>query len=185
MMARLGAGDTAALDVLYCRYRGMVRAALLRFAQEITVDEADELTQDVFLTVALMAPKYQRQLRFRAWLYSISTRKARTWRRNTWLHRRILRTHGAACSGTAHSPRLSLAGQIATRDQVVKALERLPVSQREVLWLFAVEGFTGDEISKILGIRPKTVWTRLHRARQTVTEDLTPLGVPHLDRKKP
>ena len=48
---------------------------------------------------------------------------------------------------------------------VQKALSRLSPKYRDVLILHAVEGFSGEEIAEILSIRPKTVWSRLHRAR--------------------
>ena len=61
---------------------------------------------------------------------------------------------------------------VATREEVWRALSMLPESQREVL-LLHVEGFSGDEISGMLDIRPKTVWTRLHRARRALTQKLS------------
>ncbi|HEX6763839.1 MAG TPA: sigma-70 family RNA polymerase sigma factor [Polyangiaceae bacterium] len=44
-------------------------------------------------------------------------------------------------------------------------LARLPDEQRAVFVLFEVEGFTTAEISELIGVRPGTVSSRLHRAR--------------------
>jgi RNA polymerase sigma-70 factor (ECF subfamily) len=49
-------------------------------------------------------------------------------------------------------------------------LAALPEDQRDVLMLHAVEGFSGEEIAEILGIRHETVRTRLYRARQKLLD---------------
>jgi RNA polymerase sigma-70 factor (ECF subfamily) len=51
---------------------------------------------------------------------------------------------------------------------VAQSLSKLPLHQREVIWLHFVEGFEGDEIAKILNIRRDTVYTRMFRARKTL-----------------
>lgn len=63
--------------------------------------------------------------------------------------------------------------RVELRDSVQRGLDRLSTGQREVLFLHAVEGFTGEEIARLLGIRPKTVWTRLHRARAQMIRTMT------------
>jgi DNA-directed RNA polymerase specialized sigma24 family protein len=52
------------------------------------------------------------------------------------------------------------------------ALERLPRAMREVLVLQTVMGFTADEMGLALGLRPGSVWARLHRARRQLLEEL-------------
>jgi RNA polymerase sigma-70 factor, ECF subfamily len=58
------------------------------------------------------------------------------------------------------------------RESLMQSLDKLSKGQREVLGLNAVEGFSGEEIARILGIRPKTVWTRLHRARAQMVKTM-------------
>jgi RNA polymerase sigma factor (sigma-70 family) len=98
----------------------------------------------------------------------IAVKKARAWRRNTWLRRKLLhqaRDEGTLFDGKAgQSP---LAG-MELREVVAQTLSLLPEKQRSVLLLQAVEGFTGEEIATILGVSPKTVRTRLFRARQSL-----------------
>jgi RNA polymerase sigma-70 factor (ECF subfamily) len=55
--------------------------------------------------------------------------------------------------------------QLELRD-VDRALRSLPVDQREVLLLVAVEQLTYEEVSKALGVPIGTVMSRLSRARE-------------------
>jgi RNA polymerase sigma-70 factor (ECF subfamily) len=57
-------------------------------------------------------------------------------------------------------------------ERVVHALENLPEEYKEVLLLWAVEDFSYKEISEALDIPMGTVMSRLHRARQRLSEQL-------------
>lgn len=58
-------------------------------------------------------------------------------------------------------------------DEVTSAVNSLPVDFRAVILLCDVEGFTYEEISKIIDIPIGTVRSRLHRARNMLKEKLT------------
>jgi RNA polymerase sigma-70 factor (ECF subfamily) len=165
-MADLAQGRIEALGTLYMRHGAMVRRALKRLAPEISRAELEELGQEVFLTLSDTATRYEERTRLRAWLYGIAVRKAKSWRRNTWLRRKLLGQHGSTGPGTSPGIAPSPEREVAMRQEATRVLSQLPSEQRDVLLLHAVEGFTGEEIAQILGIRPKTVWTRLHRARR-------------------
>jgi len=165
-MADLARGRMEALGELFTRHGAMVRRALKRLAPEISRAELEELGQEVFLTLSDTAARYEEQTRLRAWLYGIAVRKAKSWRRTTWLRRKLLGQHGGTSPGTSPGAASSPEREVAMRQEATRVLNRLPREQRDVLLLHAVEGFTGEEIAEILGIRPKTVWTRLHRARR-------------------
>jgi RNA polymerase sigma-70 factor (ECF subfamily) len=57
-------------------------------------------------------------------------------------------------------------------DEVATALNSLPVDFRIVIILCDIEGFTYEEMSKILDIPIGTVRSRLHRARNLLKEKL-------------
>ena len=58
-------------------------------------------------------------------------------------------------------------------DEVSQALSSLAVDFRTVIILCDLEGFTYDELSKILDIPIGTVRSRLHRARNLLKEKLS------------
>jgi RNA polymerase sigma-70 factor (ECF subfamily) len=166
LMARLADGRMRALGTLYVRHGTMVKRALVRLAPEISRAELEELGQEVFLTLSDTAARYEERTRLKAWLYGIAVRKAKSWRRTTWLRRKLLERHGVAGPGLKPGAAASPEKEVEVRQEVQRVLAELPREQQEVLLLSAVEGFTGEEIAQILRVRPKTVWTRLHRARR-------------------
>ena len=58
-------------------------------------------------------------------------------------------------------------------DEVTTAINTLPVDFRTVILLCDVEGFTYEEIAKIVDIPIGTVRSRLHRARNMLKEKLS------------
>ncbi|NTV27819.1 MAG: sigma-70 family RNA polymerase sigma factor, partial [Methanothrix sp.] len=64
----------------------------------------------------------------------------------------------------------SIDTDLGTRAELRQALAALPEPQRQVLLLHVLENLSGEEIAETLGISPNTVWTRLHRARKTLSE---------------
>ena len=56
--------------------------------------------------------------------------------------------------------------------QVEHLIAQLPLAQREVLILAAVEGFQQSEVSRILDMPLNTVKTNLRRARMTLASQI-------------
>ncbi len=165
LMRRLAGGDTRALGPLHQRYGRMVGSLLLRVVPDMTPEQADELSQEVFITLAETAKRYREQDRLRSWICGIAVRHARGWNRRTWFRRNLLRQHPGEGTGTATATRGDALDRLAAGELVQRAMTQLGARQREVLVLHVVEGLTGEEIAGILGIRVGTVWVRLHRAR--------------------
>ena len=57
-------------------------------------------------------------------------------------------------------------------DEVTNAINALPLDFRTVILLCDIEGFTYEEIAKIVNIPIGTVRSRLHRARNMLKEQL-------------
>lgn len=57
-------------------------------------------------------------------------------------------------------------------DEVTQALNELPVDFRTILILCDIEGFSYEEMAKIIDIPIGTVRSRLHRARNLMKEKL-------------
>ncbi len=170
LMAILATGEMFPLAKLYMRYGAMVKEAIRRFAPEISIAEAEEVGQDVFLALAHSAGRYRKNGVFKSWLFGIAVNKARRWRRSTWVRRNLLERHHRDPVGIFAVKGSTPDIDMETRDELRHAFEMLPAAQREVLVLHAVDGFTGEEIAQILDIKPGTVWTRLHRARKTMLQ---------------
>jgi RNA polymerase sigma-70 factor (ECF subfamily) len=173
LISRLAAGEVALLGELYLRHDAMVKAALGRFASDISFEEREDLAQEVFIAVNESASRFPPGVEFRAWLYGVAVKKARAWRRNNWLRRKLLRKKRGTPVGMALSVDASPARRSELRQLIVKALSSLSDAEREVIMLRAIEGFSGDEIAMILGISHGSVRVRLHRARARIEEHLS------------
>lgn len=168
LVNRILQGDTEALGELYRRHAAVVRRVITRFAQGISEAEVDELCQDVFLEMIGSSFKYQAEGKFRAWICGVAINFARRWRRRQGIIQRIFRPFDFRVAGEPASHAASPEKTMSLRESVSTAIESLPRKQRDVLILYEVEGFTGEECAEILGIRIGAVWTRLHRARSQI-----------------
>jgi len=173
LMLQLSNGNLEALGFLYNRYGRMVRSAIARLAPNVSAHQLEDLTQETFLALVDSAPRYQEQARFKSWLYSIAVRRTKEWRRVNFLHQAIRSKHKEQCAGISLRKTDSPEASTAIKDEVEKVLSQLPAGQREVLWLFEAEGFSGEEVAKMLGVSPETVFTRLHRARKQLSKKLS------------
>lgn len=147
------------------RTRHLIEAqipALRRFARALLRDAeaADDLVQDCLLRALSRWHLLRSEEELRAWLFAML--------RN--LHIDALRAR--ARRGTAVA--LDLAPEPAAAGtpeaalqftQVMAALNRLPLEQREVLLLVGVEDFSYEATARILGIPRGTVMSRLSRGR--------------------
>jgi RNA polymerase sigma-70 factor (ECF subfamily) len=75
----------------------------------------------------------------------------------------------ALWAGLARSDAPATPAEIVESDETTRRLQRafegLSEKKREVFVLVTLEGLSGEEAARVLGIPVNTVWTRLHHAR--------------------
>jgi RNA polymerase sigma-70 factor (ECF subfamily) len=144
-----------------------------RWARAMGGNEADldDLAQDVFLIVRRKLPRFDGH-NLRGWLYRITQRTVRDHRRAAWfrslLGPRASRDPERALLGVVEpgpGPAERLEQREAERTLSI-ALSRMRDKHRAVFVLFEIEGYSGDEIAALEGVRVNTIWTRLHHARK-------------------
>ena len=172
LMRDVALGDARALGELYSRYSNAVRSMLGYVVSGMTSHDVDDVTQEVFLSLGKAARSYTHRAQFKAFLFRIVVNRARDWQRKTWLRARIFKSDNLKVDLEKVSSRtLDPADSAVLRQTVRQAVATLSRKQREVIVLHVIEGFKCSEVASILGISPKTVRTRLHRARQTILVD--------------
>jgi RNA polymerase sigma factor (sigma-70 family) len=158
LLARVAAGEVAALGTVYDRYA----PELLRFARRIDPQEAEDLLHTTFMRVARLAPRFESESpSARAWLFAIMSRVAQE-------RSRALRRFTRALARFSDLPRHRSVSTFDTAPDLDRALANLSTPKRTVLLLAEVEGFTCEEIARMLGVPVGTVWTRLHHARKAI-----------------
>ncbi|MBR8057216.1 sigma-70 family RNA polymerase sigma factor [Burkholderia dolosa] len=134
---------------------------LTRYARALTGDRAwaDDLVQDT-LERALNRPPRDRG-NLRAWLLTLL--------RHRFVDQLRARREIAVDDATAPWQTMAApAGEVGglTLRDVQRALYRLPVEQREVLLLVALEELSYRDAAQVLGVPVGTVMSRLSRARE-------------------
>ena len=124
---------------------------------------ADDALQDVFLVVHRRFAEYDQSRPIKTWLYGIALRVARDHRRRM-KRKGGLEPLGEALADTSAGPQEAAINSEGLR-MVHQLLDRLDEDKREVFVLAELEQLTGAEISEILGINQRTVYSRLRAAR--------------------
>jgi len=132
---------------------------LLRFARRLTSDptSAEDLVQETLMRAWRGFDQFRGGTNARAWLFRILL--------NTFYGQGRKGRLTVVPLGDVDRPGPN-GNHIAF--EITDALAKLPVDQRTVLMLGAVEGFTCREISEMLHIPMGTVMSRMSRARQAM-----------------
>ncbi len=172
-------GDQEAFAQLFKRYRRYVYT----IAYKITMHEDDALdvTQNVFLTLAEKLGAYEGRGTFRAWLAAVAARQAYSHQRRAGHERqrvvepRVMEElqHVVSVEGKGkNDPRLAFETEERLR-LVDEAMVALSPQQRAILTLRLKEGMRPAEIAERLGIAAKQVRSQLHRAIKKIREVLS------------
>jgi RNA polymerase sigma-70 factor (ECF subfamily) len=129
--------------------------------------DVEDVVQEVFVKVHRLLPEFRGEAEVSTWLYRITENVVRS-RRRTLRVRGWLRGifHGEAEATTVRCP--TPLEQLERREAqrfVYRVLDRIPERYRTVFVLFEIEGLSGDEIARLTGRKPATVWVQLKRAR--------------------
>jgi RNA polymerase sigma-70 factor, ECF subfamily len=166
LVPRCRAGDEAAWRELVAHYTRRVFGIAYRFVGK--VDEAEDLTQDIFVKVYQSLDRYREgEGHFTTWLMTLARnhaiddyRKRRQERTRRNDDPAVLETFPSG----ADSPLLALEKQDRVR-LVHRGLRSLPPDLREPLVLCDLKGLPYDEIAGILDIPLGTVKSRINRGR--------------------
>ncbi len=159
------------LDTLY--------AAALRLTRD--GKDAEDLVQDAVLRAYRFFDKFERGTNFRAWIFKILT--------NTFInrYRRVVKERSLVdgpeteavteqfvsreAAEQAADPERHFLDQLVS-DDVVKAIDALPIDFRMVVILADLQEFSYKEIADILAIPVGTVMSRLFRGRRLLEKAL-------------
>jgi len=144
LVERASGGDTVAFRELFERYADRVfRYGYVRLGRS---EEANDLVQDVFLSVwkALPSFRYQHEGSFPAWLFRIASRRL-----GDRIQQRI--RHHSVPLDDAPEGSIEFEGLAVSRRLLTDGLATLPDRQREVLVLRFVAGLPVKEIALSIG----------------------------------
>ena len=145
--------------------------ALYNFAYHLTYNEEDsnDLVQDTFLKAYRFAQSYEEGTNAKAWLFKILKNAfINEYRRKSKQPTKVDYEDVVAYQDSDDAKQVStldlrqeiFQGMIG--DEVTRAINSLPVDFRTVILLCDIEGFSYEEIAKIIDIPIGTVRSRLH-----------------------
>ena len=177
LIGRVRAGDNQAFESLLLRYKSRVKGLALRFMKDL--GEAEEVSQEVFLTVYQKINQYEGKSLFSTWLFRVAV--------NTALMRLRAKAGAAVVPLEDVSEDLTCAdeeGLVKPDDnlfteesllKIEKATEHLSDEYKTIFILRDIEGFSTEETAEIMNLSPEAVKSRLHRARAFLRKRLTDL----------
>lgn len=185
LIERLRTGDAAALEALMERHAPRV----YRVAHGITRSESDaeEVVQDVFLSLFRKIQGFEGRSALGTWLYRVAANAALIKRRGKRAEVEValedylptFREDGhregdraLLLADWSQNPEEEFAS-VEAREALERALAGLPDHFRAVVVLRDVEGLSNEEVAQVLGESVASVKSRLHRSRMALREQLT------------
>lgn len=185
LVRRLKSRDETAFREMIATYQTDVFNLVFRMLGNW--EEAEDLAQEVFVTVFKSIEGFRGDSKFSTWLYRIAVNHCKN--RYKYLARRqyhatqpLDEVSERAMAGRDGGPAVALQAQISQPDRVMEGLQLEQAIQREIanleeeqrllIVLRDVQGLSYQEIATISQLPEGTVKSRLHRARMTLKDRL-------------
>lgn len=166
-------GDRRAFEALVALHK----ASLYRIARRYVgqSDDAYDLVQETFVAAWLSLSRFDGRQSFGPWVRTILLNKCRDLSRRHAVRRRFMQWFGLEESDSPVDDFSTADSATAdTSDARLVALDRavamLPARLKEPLVLTALQGLSHREAAAQLGLTPKAVELRVHRARRKLQE---------------
>ncbi|MCH7574410.1 MAG: sigma-70 family RNA polymerase sigma factor [Candidatus Marinimicrobia bacterium] len=170
-------GDERGFEELFQQYHERVYRVGLRYTGNI--QEAEDVTQDVFVKVFKEIIRFKGYSNFYTWLYRITVNICRD--KERWQSRRYLldkSINGGWRSGDGiEKETLEMQWQTETQKMLQNALHQLSPKLRTVIILKHIEELSLVEISQVLDCSQGTVSSRLNRGRARLRDILGKMGL--------
>src|SRR5207237_918497 len=185
LVQAIKAGDERAFEQMVDRYHARVYS--LSYGVLRNAEDAEEATQDTFLTLYRKIGTFDESKKFFSWFYRVALNQAYSRARR--------RRPTAAVPIEDYLPRFSSDGHIASpelpdwsawiedgpiaRELAGRAGEfiaDLPPAYRDVIWMYDVEEMSTSDIAETLEISIPALKSRLHRARLYVRQRLAEIS---------
>lgn len=150
---------------VFKQYAGRMMSICLRYAA--TTPEAEDMLQDAFIKIFSSIHQFRSEGSFEGWIKKITV--------NTCLallhKRRMIYIEADAANNIADANALHTISGL-TEKELIKLISRLPDGYRIVFNLYAIEGYSHEEISVMLNIESVTSRSQLAKARKMLQKQI-------------
>lgn len=155
VLERAQRGDREAHALLYRAFASMVYTLAYRMLASRPV--AEDVLQETFVEVIRKIGSYRGDAEIGFWVKRVAINKCLMYLRSSWVARRVDAEDIDAYAGVQHDP---AEHQVALQ----RALAELSDTARAVVWLHDVEGYTHQEIGRMMGRTASFSKSQLARA---------------------
>ena len=166
-------GNTGAFALLVDKYKARLFA--LVYAKVGQFEDAEDITQDVFLNAYRKLSTLRRWDNLYAWLYSIASNRCKEFHR---AEKRKVDAAFLADQSENYQADMEAHTEKRRNEQIHEALASLPEIHRQVLVLRYMAGMRSKEIAQALRVSPNTINQRLMRARTRLKAVLSEEAIP-------
>ena len=165
-------GDQQAYAELVNRYQNYVFTLAFRFMKNR--EDAEEVSQDIFVKAYRALADFKGNSKFSTWLYTIVNNTCITFLRKKKLQTYSLDREGVfeAADSQDSGLRANLVEQKSKVAMVNNAINLLSPDDAEIITLFYKSEQSLEEIASILGVETNAAKVRLHRARTRLKEKM-------------
>jgi RNA polymerase sigma-70 factor (ECF subfamily) len=182
LLRAYGAGDPLAFERLYDRYDPACFRFIRRLLGVAHAGAAEDLHQETWISVSKSAGQFDpRKASFATWLYTIARRKVFDHFRRQKIA--VLSSGSEDAVALVADPGRTPLEQVQSREQaqeIVAAVEALPLEQRGVFVMFAEGGLSLEEIAEATGVAVETAKSRLRYARAKLRQSLAGERSPYV-----
>jgi RNA polymerase sigma-70 factor (ECF subfamily) len=169
LASRACSGDLSAYEELVNRYKNSVFAIVCRMVGQY--QEAEDITQEVFISVYEKLYQFDTSKRFSPWLYRIATNASisalRRKKKVVMLNFDETYAQSPDPAPNEFDPEYAYERQ-ELREEILQAIAELPESYRVVIALRYQSDLNNQEIAEILGVSKENVEVKVHRARKAL-----------------
>jgi len=175
LLTRCRRGDAAAWDALFDAHYAAAGRFIFQLASDFTIEDAEEICQEVFLSVIKNLDSFHGESRLQTWIFRIATNQARDYREKRTAAKRgggqtTISLHAEHPeTGLTPDPPADAPGpdeflmNAEAAGLVREALGTLGEPCREIVELRYFGDLSYEELSVTLQLNPKTVSSRLSK----------------------
>ena len=170
LIDQLKKGDQSSFSALVTKYQDLVYNTALGIVQN--AEDADDITQEVFVQVYLSISSFKGESKFSTWLYRITISKALDHEKKKKRKKRfafVQSLFGSHEEENNHPVEFNHPGvQLEKKESAAdlfKALKQLPENQRIAFTLHKVEGQSHQEIAAIMNLSVYAIESLMGRAK--------------------
>ncbi|GAB4343028.1 MAG: RNA polymerase sigma factor [Desulfobulbaceae bacterium] len=169
LIAKAREGDSRSFAILVERHYSTVYRYAFRWCG--SREDAEDVTQEVFLKLPRALYRFDNRAKFTTWLYRVVRNCAADHNRKTraWLDRRVDDPPG---DNSPASPDPGPEGE-AIAGSIRRAVEELPPTLREAMLLVFGEGMSHREAARVIGCAETTVSWRIFKAKRRLRKVLS------------